>query len=62
MPHSILTELTPAPTEDKLPTPPEDTLPMHAATAHTMCDYHLAWHGTAVNLDTGHITEYPKLS
>ena len=62
VPCSVLTESTPVPTEDTLSTPPEDTLPMHAATAHTMYDYHLACHGTVINPDTGCIAKYPKLS
>ena len=41
---------------------PVDSLPTHAAAAHTTFNYHLAYHGMAVNPDTGHIAEYPKLS
>ena len=48
------------------PTPdepiPADTLPTHAAAAHTTFNYHLAYHGMAVNPDTGSVVEYPKLS
>ena len=54
MPCSVPTELTPTPTEDALPT--------HAATVHTTYDYHLAFHGTAINPDTGRVTKYPELS
>ena len=35
---------------------------MHAAAAYTTSDYHLAWHKTTVNPDTGCVAKYPKLS
>lgn len=41
---------------------PVDTIPVHAAAAQVTSDYHLAYHGTAVNPDTGCVAEYPELS
>ena len=61
-PCSVPTEPTPAPPAETLPTPHEDMLLMHAAAAYTTSDYHLAWHKTTVNPDTGCVAKYPKLS
>ena len=45
-----------------MPAPPAETTPTHAAATYTTSDYHLVYHGTAVNPDTGRVAEYPKLS
>jgi hypothetical protein len=50
------------PTTEPTPAPLADTIPTHAAAAHLISDYHLAYHGTAVNPDTGRVAEYPELS